>query len=170
MRAVGTAALCVLGLALVACNPGAYPVDIFKEMHYQPSQRRLEPERLSPPDDAVPVDGGRPDYTFSEATSLVNPVPGDPAHLARGQEVYRVNCAVCHGADGRAQTPMAQHFQRAGAVPPVDFTGARARGRTDGQLYWIVTNGLGNMPAFRDLLSDEDVWTLVRVIRAFQTP
>jgi mono/diheme cytochrome c family protein len=168
-RLAGGAALAVLAAAaLAACNPGAYPVDIFKEMHYQPSQRRLEPERLAPPDDAVPVTGGQPDYTFDEAASLVNPTGADAQSLARGREVYRVNCAACHGMDGHARTPVADRFRSAGAVAPVDFTSARVRARTDGQLYWIVTNGLGNMPPFRHLLTGDDVWLAVRVIRGFQ--
>src|SRR5581483_7005430 len=53
------ALLVLLALLLSGCNPGAYPLDIFMEMHYEPSQRRLEPRRLAPPADAVPVTRGR---------------------------------------------------------------------------------------------------------------
>ena len=64
-----------------ACKPGAYPVDAFNEMHYQPSQRRLEPDRLAPPPDAVPITGAAPDYTFDEATGLQNPIVRSPQDL-----------------------------------------------------------------------------------------
>jgi mono/diheme cytochrome c family protein len=47
----------------------------------------------------------------------------------------------------------------------VDFGSDRVRGRTDGQLFWIIANGLGNMPAFRDLLSERDLWMVVLFVR-----
>jgi mono/diheme cytochrome c family protein len=50
-------------------------------------------------------------------------------------------------------------------VRPVDFRSDRVRNRMDGQLFWIVANGLGNMPAFRDLLSEKDLWTVVLFVR-----
>jgi mono/diheme cytochrome c family protein len=164
-------AACLVGLAgllLAACNPGPYPTDVFPEMHYSPAQRRGEPPRLSPPADAVPVSGARPGYTFDQASDLPNPVPNTPATLERAGELYRVNCAMCHGADGHGRSLVADRFRAAGAVPPVDLAGDRVRARTDGQLYWIVANGLGNMPAFGDLLGEDELWTVVRFIRRVQ--
>ena len=155
-------------LALISgCNPGAYPVDLFPEMHYQPSQRRLEPDRLAPPPGAVPVTGGRQAYTFVEVTDLRNPLAREPG-LARGREVFRVNCAICHGADGRGQSYVAERFAAAQVLRPVNLAEARARDRTDGQLYWLVTNGVGNMPPFADLLTENERWSLVHVIRDVQ--
>jgi mono/diheme cytochrome c family protein len=148
---------------LTACNSGPYPADVFPEMHYAPSQRREEPRRLSPPPDAVPTSGGRPAYTFDQAAGLTDPVPPSPERAA---ELYRVNCAMCHGQDGHGQGPVAHYFSDAGVVPPVDFATARVHARTDGQLYWILANGLGGMPAFGRLLTDEQLWLLVQAIRA----
>jgi hypothetical protein len=48
-----------------------------------------------------------------------------------------------------------------GFVTPVAFNSERIRARTDGQLYWLITYGIGNMPAFQTVLSQRDVWTLV---------
>ena len=45
--------LLAVALLAVACTPGAYPIDIFPEMHYAPAQRRLEPNRLAVPPGAV---------------------------------------------------------------------------------------------------------------------
>jgi mono/diheme cytochrome c family protein len=151
-----------------ACNPGAYPVDLFPEMHYQPSQRRLEPQRLAPPPDAVPVTGARPRLTFEQATGLQNPVPRGPETLERARQVYQVNCAMCHGPKGDGQSVIAGYFKGAGMVPPVDFASDRVRARGDGQLYWIVANGLGNMPPFGRLLTEEELWTVVHFIREAQ--
>ncbi len=161
--------LCLLALLGAACNAGAYPVDIFPEMHYAPAYRRLQPERLPPPG-AVPITGGKPTYTFAQAGGLANPVPATADTLAAAKATYGVNCAMCHGADGHGDSPVAAYFRAAGVVPPVDFASPRVRGRSDGQLYWLVTNGIGNMPPFRDLLTDEQVWSLVDYIRSVQGP
>lgn len=167
-------ALALLGLALAACNPGAYPVDIFPEMHYQISQRRLEPDRLAAPAGAVPVSGGTVRVSWQESANMANPVQPSAEVTQLGQQLYRQNCAMCHGATGRgpATTPappaVVQHFQRAGRVPPVDLASQRVRSRSDGQLHWILTNGLGGMPPFGNLLSEEERWTLVHFVRGVQ--
>lgn len=61
---------------------------------------------------------------------------------------------------------MAAYFALNGPVPPTSFASERVRGRTDGQLYWIIRHGLGNMPPFRQLLTDEEVWLTVQFVRA----
>ena len=155
-------------ILVAACNPGAYPFDIYPEMHYQVSQRRLEPDRLSPPPGAVPISGGKADLTFEQATNLPNPIPRNPESMDPARRVFRVNCSMCHGQDGHGQSVVAAHFTAAKMVPPVDFASERAQSRTDGQLYWIVTNGLGNMPPFGSLLTDEETWGVVNVIREVQ--
>jgi hypothetical protein len=153
----------VLALLLSACSPGPYPVDIYPEMHYSPAQRRGEPTRLSPSSDAVPVSGRRPAYSFEEASLLRMPVS-----TPDGAELYRVNCAMCHASDGHAQTRVAEAFRAAGAVPPVDLASARVRERSDGQLLWIVANGLGGMPPFGSLLREDELWRVVRTVRQVQ--
>ena len=156
--------ICVLLVALVAtgCGPTTYPVDVFPEMHYQPSARRLEPPREAPPAGAVPITGSTPHISIDYAAPLANPVPNTPETLGRAQDLQRINCAACHGPDGHGQGPVAGYFS---PVPPVDFRSDRVRNRTDGQLFWIIGNGLGNMPAFRNLLSEQDLWTVVLFVR-----
>ena len=149
-------------MLLAACGPTTYPADVFPEMHYQPSARRLEPPRQAPPAEAVPVDGSTPHLSIDDATPLPNPVPRTADSLAQAQQLARVNCSACHGLDGHGQGPVAHYFS---PVPPVDFRSDRVRGRTDGQLFWIVANGLGNMPAFRALLTEQELWTVVHFIR-----
>jgi mono/diheme cytochrome c family protein len=159
--------LVLLTLLLAGCATGTYPLDIFPEMHNQPSQRYLEPERRAPPPGAVPVSGARPRLTFEQAANQPNPVPQTTETLARAVELYRVNCATCHGADGRGQGPMAAYFREnpAAPVPPVDLASPRVQQRTDGHLHWLLANGIGNMPAYANLLTDQDLWALVTFVR-----
>ncbi len=168
MRSQPPEFLAVLAAALLgatACTPGAYPIDFFNEMHYQASQRREQPDRLAPPPDAVPVTGRRSAMTFDQATALQKPVDRTPASLDRAHELYRVNCVACHGQNGDGRGVVAGYFQAAGFVPPVAFSSERVRARSDGQLQWLITYGIGNMPTFKHLLSEQEVWTLVLAIR-----
>ena len=131
-------------------------------MHYQPAPRRLEPPREAPPEDAVPITGSTPHRNFDEATSVTNPVSRTPQSLQHAQELARVNCAMCHGDDGHGSGRVASYFS---PVRPVDLASERVRNRTDGQLFWLIANGIGNMPAFRHLLSEQDLWTIVLYVR-----
>lgn len=162
--------LLVVPLALSACNPGAYPLDYFREMHYQQSQRLLEPDRLAPPAGSVPRTGSKVAISFADASRLQNPVRRTPEAMRAAAETFRVNCGACHGQDGRGDSFVGQRFAAAGFVPPADLTSARVRNRVDGELYWIVNYGLGNMPPFQDLLTDEQIWGLVLLLREVQGP
>ena len=155
-------------LGVVACSRGAYPVDVYPEMHYGQAQRRLEPERLTVADGAVPTSGRAPRLSFEEAGRQPNPLPRTPATVERGRRVYARDCAMCHGADGHARTLTAAQFAGAGREPPVDLAAPRVRERSDGQLHWIISHGLGGMPPFRDLLTDQDRWALVHALRELE--
>ncbi|MDW8059659.1 MAG: cytochrome c [Thermomicrobium sp.] len=173
-------ALAVLGSACVSTN--TYPIDFFSEMHYQKSFRSQEPPRLDIPAGVVPITGGEPQYTLEQARDLQNPLANDPKAAARGQQLYQVNCVQCHGPQGDGKGPMAAFWGLTqGAVPPANLKDPAIVARTDGELYWILTNGytspqnqaqfpdgLTNMPAFGKLLTPEQRWELVAYIRQLQ--
>ncbi|MCX7623692.1 MAG: cytochrome c [Thermomicrobium sp.] len=173
-------ALAVLGSACVSTN--TYPIDFFSEMHYQKSFRSQEPPRLDIPAGVVPITGGEPQYTLEQARDLQNPLANDPQAAARGQQLYQVNCVQCHGPQGDGKGPMAAFWGLTqGAVPPANLKDPAIVARTDGELYWILTNGytspqnqaqfpdgLTNMPAFGKLLTPEQRWELVAYIRQLQ--
>lgn len=63
--------------------------------------------------------------------------------LAPGQALYEQNCALCHGSDGKR-----------GLNGAHDLT--KSNLNQAGRVY-MVTNGLGNMPAFKNQLSPEQI-------------
>ena len=63
---------------------GANAVEIFNEMHYQPSYRSQEGPRLLPPPDSVPVTGKELRYaTLEEYQELNIPAPRSPIVRSR---------------------------------------------------------------------------------------
>ena len=157
-----------LVLLALACNRGPYTIDWFPEMHYQSSFRAQEPPRLSPPAGSVPRTGAEVAFDLAEAAELTNPVVYNAANMERASKLYQVNCAACHGATGHGDGLVGEKFRLAGAVPPIDFSQARTKDRSEGELWWIVTNGLGNMPAWKALLTAEERWLLIHFVKAVQ--
>lgn len=164
---------------LASCNSGAYPVDFLPEMHYQQTTRVQEPARFYPPAGSVPITGKGAGYTQQELATLRNPVSRDARSQEQGQRLFTVNCAPCHGPQGKGDGALKGYFEKAGQRPPPDLTQtttAPSLFLSDGQVYGIITNGQGraperyagltNMPNFSNLLTDEERWTLVNYLRA----
>ena len=86
-----------------------------------------------------------------------SPIPASDAVYAAGAQIYRNNCAVCHGAPGREQTAIAKgEFPK----PPELFKGKGVTNDLAGVTYWKVANGirLTGMPGFSGSLSSEQMW------------
>jgi cytochrome c oxidase cbb3-type subunit 3 len=86
-----------------------------------------------------------------------------PAAAQTGHsENFQTYCAVCHGDDGKGQTPKGKEK---GAR---DFTNAKwQKSADDARLEDSITKGKGKMPAFKDKLSADDIKALVKEVRSF---
>ncbi len=161
------AAIAVLGIAAIGCFPksGAYPIEIFTEMHYSQAFRSQEPPRLDAVRGAEVFVGLGTDETL--ALSLTQERAYVPAVASR---LFAINCSVCHGASGRGDGPIAiflttPELTRDGnaySAPP-DLTESRERLGKDG-LFAIMSSGINVMPRFELLLSEEDRWDIVNYV------
>jgi copper resistance protein D len=89
-------------------------------------------------------------------------VPYHAGSIAAGARAYREHCAACHGSSGAGDGP-------AGAAlfpPPSDLRAHHAALHTAGDLFWWITHGRRQMPAFGERLDAEQRWDLVNFIRA----
>ncbi len=95
-----------------------------------------------------------------------NLLPATPEALAAGAAQYAGNCAMCHGVDGRADTPIGKNMY----PPAISLLDPRVTDMTDGEVAWIIRNGLSfvGMPAFDTLMSDEQIWQVVLHIHQLQ--
>lgn len=87
---------------------------------------------------------------------------GDPQAIAIGLEHYGSMCVRCHGAPDVEADEFAQ-----GLDPPAPDLREAAEEFTDGELFWIIKNGIRmtGMPAFGPSHSDEDLWRLAAFVR-----
>ncbi|GBD30766.1 hypothetical protein HRbin32_01875 [bacterium HR32] len=91
-----------------------------------------------------------------------NPVPPSPESLARGEQLYRAHCQVCHGPHGAGDGPAAA------ALPtrPADLR-VHVPMHADGHLFLWISSGVPGtpMPAFADRLTEEERWHVVNYLR-----
>lgn len=93
-----------------------------------------------------------------------NPLAQSPDVIAEGKSAFNDYCTVCHGLDGQnTGVPFT-----GGMAPPVPSLASPDIQRyTDGQLKWIIENGIwpSGMPASRGILSDDEMWSIVEYLR-----
>jgi cytochrome c6 len=76
--------------------------------------------------------------------------------------LYKSKCQVCHGADGKGDTPAGQKM---GAK---DFHSPEVAKLSDAELIDITRKGKGKMPAYDGKLTDDQIKSLVKYIRALK--
>jgi mono/diheme cytochrome c family protein len=82
----------------------------------------------------------------------------------RGAFVFSNFCAVCHGAGGTGNGPVAQR----GYPPPPSLLVESALKMKDGHIFHVLTYGQNNMPSYASQLSREDRWNAILYVRAMQ--
>lgn len=168
---------------------GAHAVQVFTEMHYQPSYRSQEGPRLDVPASAVPITGKEVIYTSVEEYAALENPGGDSQN---GAALYNINCIFCHGStmDGQGVIMQRENI----TMVPADLMGEITLERTDGELFGLISYGgntgfttrvsaLANpeedgercvgqgscpMPEFRRLLTEQERWDLVTYLRGMQ--
>jgi len=98
----------------------------------------------------------------AQSRMLASPLDLAESDLDAGKRAFASRCSSCHGADGKGGKPA-----KPGGAPASDLTRADLRTHADGELFWVITNGIGDsgMPAFAPRLSDVERWQLVAHLR-----
>jgi cytochrome c6 len=83
-----------------------------------------------------------------------------PAKADTAEATYKAKCAMCHGADGKGETPTGK------AMKVNDFASETVQKMSDADLTDAIAKGKGKMPAFKTLTADQ-VKDLVAYVRSF---
>lgn len=101
-----------------------------------------------------------------DAATKKNPLTSDAKTLAAGKTIFTEKCSRCHGpgglGDGKDADPDATDM---------DLTNPkRAERNTDGVVFYKVSNGRARpkMPAFKDELNEQQIWTVVTYVQSLR--
>jgi mono/diheme cytochrome c family protein len=171
-----------IAVALVGCGESEKSkrgLDFMPEMYHHPGYEsqtvravtdgkvvRHVPMMLPAIEGTVSRDGAAYDVAANDAAgakALVNPLAPTAAVLKRGQHLYNVTCAVCHGRDGDATNgyvaPTKERPDRFGGVPSINT--ANVALMSDGEIYHLITRGRVRMADLSAQLLPHDRWAVV---------
>jgi mono/diheme cytochrome c family protein len=94
-----------------------------------------------------------------------NPSKTTAEGLAEAKKLYGYHCAMCHGKTGDGKGDLAADMK----LDLRDWRDSSSIAKmTDGELFFIVTNGRGKMVGGEgDRTTDQVRWNLVTLIRSF---
>ena len=75
--------------------------------------------------------------------------------------IYKAKCAMCHGADGKAETTMGKNMHIH------SFASEEVQKQSNEALEEVIEKGKGKMPAYKGKLKEEEIDALVKLIRTF---
>jgi len=118
----------------------------------------------------VPIGGLKEDAAFFTGKGVDGqlvatiPVTVDEALVERGRQRYAIYCQPCHDAKGDGKGIL---FQR-GKVPTTSFHLEKILKYPDGQIFDVITNGVGLMPGYGWPIPPADRWAIVAYVRDLQ--
>lgn len=84
-----------------------------------------------------------------------------------GAKIYAEKCSVCHGPGGKGDGPGGAALN----PKPRDHTdGKYMNAKTDEELLEVIHNGKGNMPAWKSVLTDEQIKAVLKHVRTLAVP
>ena len=93
-----------------------------------------------------------------------NPVAPTAVGLAEARKFFGYSCAMCHGKDGDGKGDLAEEMK----LGLHDWRDASSIEKmTDGELFWIISNGKGKMPGNGDRETEKMRWNYVNLVRSF---
>lgn len=82
---------------------------------------------------------------------------GNAANLTRGQQLFQMHCAACHGLRGEGVLPEAPKFQQGQRLEQPDM-----------MLMQSVKTGKNKMPAFFGILKDQEILDVLGYVRTLR--
>ena len=173
------AALIVGVVVLAGCNASGNKTNIeliqnmmdqvsIKSQDWDPKQGDQVQMRTPP---AGTVARNRPGYKYADDPAAgekqANPLAGNmsPEIMELGRKKYDIYCAVCHGATGAGEGPVAEKM----AVKPRNLINAEAKAYSDGRIYHAITAGKGVMGSYIGQIPDEKArWAITNYVRSLQ--
>jgi mono/diheme cytochrome c family protein len=169
------AVLVVIVAALAIFAFDVIKIDWIVFMEIQPSYGVQESPRPVPAQ-SIPVEGAA---VIPGNGAPTNPVPADETSIARGAELFAINCVMCHGETGQGNGTVSAFLVK---KKPADLTGPLVQDKTDGNLFISISYGIfnpdntlfpdvkfsGQMPPMNENLNVRERWDVINYIRTLK--
>jgi len=100
--------------------------------------------------------------------ALRAPTPDNEEKMRRGAAIFDRQCSSCHGWSGRGTGP--EGFFLVPAPADLAWLVQTPKDKADPYIYWSIAEGgkafESEMPAFKQSLSQEDIWSVTAYLRA----
>jgi mono/diheme cytochrome c family protein len=105
------------------------------------------------------------EYKISQADiDKKNPIKPSPEGLAAARKTYAYDCAMCHGPKGNGKGDVVESMK----LTMHDWRDAASlEGKTDGEIFYIITKGKGKMTGEGDRLPETMRWNIVNLVRSY---
>jgi mono/diheme cytochrome c family protein len=96
-----------------------------------------------------------------EAAEKQNPIKKSKRSIRLGMKLYTQFCADCHGKSLDGSGPIAGYLE----TKPPDLK-QRAKHHPDGDFFWKIQYGRGDMPPFNEDLQEKEIWDIINYIKS----
>lgn len=115
-------------------------------------------------------DQGADSTNYVLSKQVKNPLDSmDVSLLKESERLYLVNCAICHGTKLDGNGPLYNSGNGPYAAAPRNLTDAYSIAMPDGQMFYSITYGKGQMGPYGPQLNTAQRWMIVNYIRAKQS-
>jgi len=173
--------LFICSILFVGCDKKSPEWEYFPDMYDSPAREAQEFDPTAPnkvggrlpvagtiPVGYTPYEYAGPNLDDSRVKDMKVPdsIPLTVANLKRGESQFQIFCYPCHGPQGEGNGPVvgAPGGGKFNYSPNMNIHGTYAY-LNDGQIYHVITNGNGQMPAYASMISEEDRWKIVLYVR-----
>lgn len=107
---------------------------------------------------------------YFAARQVTNPLPAlDAVQMKEAERLYLVNCGICHGPALDGNGPLYNGGNGPFSAAPANLTGnAKYKSMPEGQMFYSVTYGKGQMGSYASQLSTTQRWMVIHYIKSKQ--
>lgn len=96
-----------------------------------------------------------------------NPVKPTAEGLAAARKIFSYDCAMCHGAQGDGKGDLVDSMKL--TLPNWRDAASPTSKKSDGELFYVISQGRGKMEGEKDRATETIRWNLVNLVRSFST-
>ncbi|MEO6583411.1 MAG: cytochrome c [Ferruginibacter sp.] len=119
--------------------------------------------------DLFPYDISNDSAGYKMSATVKNPLSDTlgVAVLKEAGRLFNINCAICHGATGAGNGPLATSGKVGGIA---NLTLPNYVALSDGTMFHVITYGKGVMGSYASQLNKEQRWQVIKYVRTLQNP